>query len=171
VVAGSMYNFAPVATDANNDPLGFSVTNKPAWAAFSTATGALTGTPATAQIGSYTNIVISVSDGKVSQSLPSFAITVTQPTPPPPTTGTATLSWIPPTQNTDGSALTNLAGFRIYHGTSPNALTDVVQVPGAGSAGYTYSPLASGTHYFAITAYTTNGTESAKSTVGSKTIP
>lgn len=167
VVGGSPYSFTPTSSDPDGDPLAFSISGKPAWAVFSTATGALTGTPTAAQAGSYTNIVITASDGTLSQVLPAFTITVTQPT----STGSATLSWSVPTQNTDGSALTDLAGYRVYHGTSPTSLTDVVQVAGATSSGYTYTQLASGTHYFAISAYTVAGVESAMSPVGSKTIP
>jgi len=29
----------------------------------------------------------------------------------------ATVSWIPPTTNTDGTALTDLAGYKVYYGT------------------------------------------------------
>lgn len=167
VAAGAAYSFTPTAADANGDTLAFSISGKPAWATFSTATGGLTGTPTTAQAGSYPNIVITVSDGKLSQVLPAFSITVTAPS----ATGSATLSWSAPTQNTDGSALTDLAGYRVYHGTSATSLTDVVQVVGASSSGYTYTQLASGTHYFAVSAYTVGGVESAMSSVGSKTIP
>jgi Putative Ig domain len=167
VVAGNAYRFTPTASDADGNTLAFTISSRPAWATFSTATGALTGTPTTAQVGSYTNIVISVSDGTVSRALPAFAITVTAAT----ATGTAALSWAAPTQNTDGSALTDLAGYRIYHGTSATALNDVVQLSGAGITSYSYTQLASGTHYFAVSAYSGSGVESALSATGSKAIP
>ncbi|MBK9253355.1 MAG: putative Ig domain-containing protein [Proteobacteria bacterium] len=168
IAAGSAYSFTPSATDANGDTLAFSITGKPAWATFSTATGALTGTPTAAQAGAYGGIVISVSDGTASQSLASFSIAVSAP---PTGTGTATLSWAAPTQNTDGSSLTDLAGYRVYHGMNANSLTDMVQVPGAAAGSYTFTQLASGTHYFAVSAYTSSGAESSMSAVGSKTIP
>jgi Putative Ig domain len=165
VQANAAYSFTPSASDANGDSLGFSITGKPAWATFSTATGALSGTPTTAQVGSYSNIVITVSDGQVSRSLPAFAINVTSSA----GTGTASLSWSAPTQNTDGTTLTNLGGYKIYHGTSASALNDVRTVA-ANSASYQFTALASGTHYFAISAYNTDGVESSLSAVGSKTI-
>jgi hypothetical protein len=155
----------PSASDANGDSLGFSITSKPAWATFSTATGALTGTPTTAQVGTYSGIVITVSDGKVSQSLPAFSITVNSPA----SNGTATLSWSAPTQNTDGSTLTNLAGYKLYHGTSASALTDVRTVA-SNSSTYQFTSLAAGTHYFAISAYNSDGVESSLSVAGSKSI-
>jgi hypothetical protein len=159
------YSFAPSASDANGDALAFSITGKPSWASFSTATGALTGTPTTAQVGTYANIIITVSDGKVSQSLPAFSIAVVSTA----NTGSATLSWSAPTQNTDGSQLTNLSGYKVYHGTNAAALSDVRTVA-ANSSSYQFTALASGTHYFAISAYNTDGAESSLSVVGSKAI-
>ncbi len=76
VVAGKAYSFTPSAADADQDSLSFSVTNKPAWATFSIATGQLSGTPTAQQVGTYSGIVIKVSDGKTSTSLPTFAIQV-----------------------------------------------------------------------------------------------
>ncbi len=163
IATGASYSFTPSASDPDNDTLAFTVTGKPSWLAFSTATGALTGT---AVAGTYPNIVISVSDGTVTRSLPAFTLTVQNSA-----TGSATLTWVAPTENTDGSALTDLAGYRLYHGTSVNALHDVVQVPGATPGSYTFQQLASGTHYFAIAAYNAAGTESSMSAVGSKVIP
>ncbi len=43
--------------------------------------------------------------------------------------GSATLSWKPPTENADGSALTNLAGYRIYYGRNRDNLTESVDRP------------------------------------------
>src|SRR2546427_3427794 len=83
VVAGQSYSFTPTATDPSGGTLTFSITNQPSWAAFSTATGQLSGTPAAANVGTYSNIVISVSDGTSSAVLPAFAIAVTAPAPAP----------------------------------------------------------------------------------------
>jgi ABC-type oligopeptide transport system substrate-binding subunit len=85
-------------------------------------------------------------------------------------TGAATLSWTAPTENSDGSAVTNLAGYRIYHGTSANALNTVVQVSNPGISLYVVDNLSAGTHYFAVSAYNSAGTESDRSAVASKTI-
>ena len=84
--------------------------------------------------------------------------------------GTATLSWTPPTQNTDGSALTNLAGYRIHYGTSPTALVQTVQIASAGASGYVISDLSPGTWYFAVRAYSSAGSESANTNDGSKVV-
>jgi DNA-binding protein len=73
----SLYSFTPTATDADSGTsLTFSISNKPVWATFNATTGTLTGTPTNADVGTASGIVISVSDGTVSASLPAFAITV-----------------------------------------------------------------------------------------------
>ena len=79
VTAGSLYTFTPQASDPAGKPLTFSIQNQPAWASFSTCTGALTGTPTSAQAGTYAGIVISVSDGTQSASLAPFSIKVVAP--------------------------------------------------------------------------------------------
>jgi hypothetical protein len=168
VAAGSAYSFQPAVWDADGDALGYSISNKPAWATFSIVNGQLSGTPSTAQAGTYGGIVISTSDGKTTASLPAFAISVTGAGT---TSGTATLQWQAPVQNTDGTALTDLAGYRLYHGTSATALTDVRVVSSPGITSYVFDQLASGTHWFAITAVNSAGTESARSGTGSKVIP
>ncbi len=163
---GVAYSFQPAASDAENDTLGYSIQNKPSWASFSTATGRLSGTPTTA--ATHSSIVISVSDGKATTALPAFSIAVAAPAQP--TVRAATLSWAAPTQNTDGSALTNLSGYRIYYGTSSSALTQVVQVKGTGTTTYVLENLAPATYYFSIRAYNTAGVESTGSNVVSKIV-
>lgn len=89
---------------------------------------------------------------------------------PTPVAGTATLSWTPPTQNVEGTALTNLAGFRISYGTSATALTQTIQVANPAVKTFIVSDLTPGAYYFSVRAYTSNGTESAQSNVASKVI-
>lgn len=91
-------------------------------------------------------------------------------TSPPVSTGSATLAWKAPTANTNGSALDDLAGYHIYYGTSPDSLTQTVDVSSASTTTYVIRNLSAGTWYFGITAYTNTGLESALSNVGHKTI-
>jgi hypothetical protein len=85
-------------------------------------------------------------------------------------TATAKVSWTPPTHNTDGSALDDLAGYTIYYGTEPSALTQTIQIQNAAALSYVVSGLATGTTwYFAVTSYSAAGAESARSPVTSKT--
>ena len=84
--------------------------------------------------------------------------------------GTVTLTWIAPTDNTNGTPVTDLAGYRIHYGTSQDNLTQVIDLAGSSTTEFEVSGLAPGTYYFAISAYTSLGTESAESDVGYKTI-
>jgi hypothetical protein len=78
VAQGAAYSFIPTAADVDTGTtLTFSIANKPSWATFNTATGALSGTPANADVGGTAGIVISVSDGELSAALPAFTLTVT----------------------------------------------------------------------------------------------
>jgi hypothetical protein len=164
--AGTAYSFTPTAADPNGKALTFSIQNPPRWASFNAQSGNLSGTPGSGDAGTYSNIIISVSDGTSTASLPAFSIIVTQVA-----NGSATLSWSAPTQNTDGSALTNLAGFNIYYGTSATNLNQGVQIANPGLTTYALGNLAPGTWYFAVNAYTAAGAESAISSIASKTIP
>jgi hypothetical protein len=82
-----------------------------------------------------------------------------------PTTGSATLDWVPPTQNSDGTTLTNLAGYYVYSGTSPDNLTESVKVTNPGLSAFTVSNLTSGTWYFAVSSYSSSGVESTRTGV------
>lgn len=165
VNASSLYSFVPTAADADGDTLAFSIQNKPSWATFNTATGRLSGTPAASDVGTYSNIMISVNDGTVSASLNAFAIAVTTVS-----NGRATLSWTAPTENTDGSALSNLAGYRIRYGTSAAALTSTIVIDNASVTTYVVEDLAPATWYFAVTAVNSQGAESSYSNVANKQI-
>jgi hypothetical protein len=72
--------------------------------------------------------------------------------------------------NTDGSAITDLAGYYVYYGTSTSALTQIIDVSGASTTAVSIENLASGTYYFAVVAYNAAGIESSDSNVVSKTI-
>lgn len=84
--------------------------------------------------------------------------------------GSVTLTWIPPTENTNGTPLTDLAGYHIRYGTTPVDMTKSIDLSGTHTTAYEITGLAPGTYYFAISAYTTMGAESAQSEVGYKTI-
>ncbi|MET0498707.1 MAG: hypothetical protein ABW106_10625 [Steroidobacteraceae bacterium] len=74
-----------------------------------------------------------------------------------------------PTKNTDGSALSDLAGFTIVYGTSEAALDQTVRIDNATASTYSLDSFPSGTYYFAIEAFTAGGAESGMSSVVSKT--
>jgi len=166
VTAGQLYTFTPTASGPTGLTLSFSVQNLPSWATFSVANGTVSGTPSASNVGTFSNIVISVSDGQASASLAAFSIQVKAQS----TTGSATLSWVAPTTNTDGTPLTDLAGYIINYGTSSGTLNQQITVSSATATGYTVTGLASGTWYFTVTAYTSVNTQSAPSDMVSEPI-
>ncbi len=165
VMAGQAYTFQPSASDPNGDTLTFSVTNLPNWATFNASTGRLSGTPSAADVATYSGIQISVSDGQASASLNSFSITVADVV-----VGSATLSWTPPTQNSDGSALTDLSGYRVHYGRDPAQLSQTIEITNSSLSTYIVENLSAGTWYFAVVSINSGGTTSVLSSVAAKTI-
>ena len=80
-----------------------------------------------------------------------------------------TLDWDAPTTRNDGSPLADLSGYVIRYGSSPRAYTSATPI--GPSPTYTIRDLASGTHYFAVTALDSGGSESELSNEVSKVIP
>jgi hypothetical protein len=164
VMQNQSYTFTPTASDPNSDTLTFSITGMPGWATFNSATGRLSGTPTAGNVGTYSNIQISVSDNQASASLAAFSINVVATA-----SGSATLNWNAPTTNTDGSPLNDLAGYKVYWGTSqgnyPNS-----QTLNVGIQTFVVEPLTPATWYFVVTARDTDGNESGYSNVAQKTV-
>jgi hypothetical protein len=167
VTVGQAYSFIPTASDPEGQTLGFAISNRPSWASFDVNTGRLSGTPAAANVGTYVNIVISVSDGTNSVSLSPFTITVNAQTQ---ITGSAKLSWVAPTTNEDGSPLTNLAGYKVRYGKNSGALDQLIDINNPSSTTVTIGSLSTGTWYFTLASYTNVGVESAQTAPVSKTI-
>lgn len=180
--AGQTYSFQPAASDANGDTLSFSVSNLPLWAAFNSSIGRLSGTPPADAVGIYGAITISVSDGKSTASLPAFQILVTSMpssnSPPPPLqlpewpggTGSATVRWTPPTANSDGTSLTDLAGYQIRFGSNTGAVGYVINVDNPSVNAYVVENLPSGSWYFAVVAVNASGATSSLSSIVGKQI-
>ena len=165
VAANSQYSFTPTAADQDNDTLTFSVTNLPSWASFNASSGRLSGAPSAADAGQYNNIRITVSDGSATASLSAFSITVVSSG-----SGSATLSWLPPTENTDGTPLTNLDGYKVYWGPAADTYTNSVTLDNEGLTSYVVEGLTPGLWYFTTTSFNTLGIESSFSNVASKSI-
>ena len=66
----------------------------------------------------------------------------------------ATVSWSAPTQTVDGSALINLAGFKVHYGPKSRSYDNTIDVADSTSTRTTMT-LAPGTYFFALTAYNT----------------
>lgn len=176
-VAGTGYLFQAVAADPDGDRLIYGARNLPAWLGINTANGILSGTPSAAQAGVYADIALSVTDGNTTVSLAPFTITVTASgaaapasTTPAASLGSATLVWMTPTQNTDGTPIAALAGYIVKYGTDPAALSQTVTIPDPAATRHTLQNLGPGTWYFTVASYTAAGLESDLSPLVSKTI-
>jgi Putative Ig domain len=165
VTAGSTYSFRPTARDPEGNRLTFTITRKPAWAAFDPNSGTLQGTPGPSDVGSYDNIGIGVTDGVYFVALPQFRVTVMGTA-----TGTIRVTWMPPTQRDDGSALTDLSGYKLYWGTAPDNYPNSVKISNIGVVNHVIEQLAPGTYYVVATAFDSKGVESGYSNPVSKTI-
>ena len=164
-VSGHAYSFQPAATDPNGLRIVFSATNLPSWATLNSNTGLVSGTPTAASAGTYSDIVITAYDGYFKGTLPAFNIVV-EGSVATATTASATLVWTPPTENNNGTVLTDLAGYHIYYGTTPE-LGQSMTLNNAGLTRYVMSGLTNTTWYFAMTAFDKSGHESDRTEVAS----
>jgi hypothetical protein len=159
------YSFQPQASDPNGDTLTFDIRSKPDWASFNSNTGRLEGTPPPGSTGSYNGVQIIVSDGVNVSELAPFSISVLDAM-----TGSAELSWQPPTTNDDGTPLTDLSGYVIRYGRGMGALDQSIRIDNAGTTMYVVENLIEGTWYFSLSAVNRAGVESAPSGYVSKSI-
>jgi len=158
---GKPYVFQPTSLDMDGDKLTFSMRRGPSWANIDLRSGRVTGTPAAKDVGTYANIEIVVWDGTHQAALPKFSITVPAPGP---AARNVTVSWMPPTENIDGTALTNLNGYRIMYGTEPGKYTSSVEVKNVGLTNYVLENLPTDKKYYVtVKATTSTGSESAAS--------
>lgn len=80
------------------------------------------------------------------------------------------LSWTPPQANDDGSPLSDLAGYYIYTGDSPDTLASYFFKDWSQLSIVLFFP-PGGTHYFAVTAVNVNGLESSRTPLVSNKMP
>ena len=156
VTAGSAYRFQPDVIVPEGATATYSVSNLPPWAQFDTATGVLSGTPEASQAGLYADIVITVTADGDSAALAPFSINVSSGS-----STVATVTWSPPAAST----ASQVAGYRVYYGTSVATMTKSVDVQDAGATSYVIDNLSSGTWYFAIAAYDASKEQSPLSPV------
>ncbi len=165
IAAGDSYSFTPTASDADGDTLVFSIQNAPSWATFDQDTGTLSGNTSAANVGTYSNIQISVTDGDLTTSLATFNIQVSAAS-----LGSVTLTWTAPTLNTDGSPLTDLDGYVVYYGTAPDAMNTPAPINNPGLTSFVVDNLPAATYYFTITSVNSLGVESSLSNTAMKII-
>jgi hypothetical protein len=168
VAAGASYTYAPTVS-ASSGTVSFAITGMPSWASFDASTGKLSGTPAAGNVGTTGQITITASDEGSTALIGPFTIDVTASTSAP-ASGTVSLSWAAPTENTNGTPVTDLAGYHIHYGTAAGALTQTIDVVGASTTAFEISNLIPGTYYFSVSAYSSLNVESSPSGVATVTI-
>jgi hypothetical protein len=152
--AGNQYLFIPQAQTSGGN-ITFTIDNKPTWAIFDSATGQLSGTPDSADIGTYNDIVIRASNGRTNVALSPFSIDVLAGG-----TESILLSWTPPTTRASGDPLTDLAGYRFYYGQHEGSLDYMIDVNNPGISMYEIGNLTPGEWYFVAAVYDRSGAES-----------
>lgn len=160
VLAGTQLSFTPTVHNPQQHALRFAAVNLPRWASVNASTGEISGMPVAADVGTYTGILITVSGGGESRTSLPYTIEVVDVA-----AGSVTLVWNPPTQNADGTPLTDLAGYRIRYGESPDALTRSVTVVNPGVTSIVVENLTATVWHFAATAYNAEDVESAISNI------
>jgi hypothetical protein len=160
VTAGELYLFTPIVESNGESPPAFAIDGLPHWAGFNDINGELYGAPADEDIGFYDAITISATDGVVETSLPPFSIQVVAPGA---AQGAVTLSWAPPTENEDGSYLTDLAGYWVYWGNNPGTFTNWMRIDNPGLTTIVIEDLVPGSWEFAMTSFNAAGVESSLS--------
>lgn len=75
-------------------------------------------------------------------------------------TGSVTLSWVAPTERTDGTPLQNLGGYKISYGRMSKVYDYTISIDNPGLTTYVVEGLKPGSWYFALVAYDTEGLES-----------
>jgi len=166
ITEGLTYTFVPTSAGGGGGTLTYSITNRPSWASFDAITGALGGTPGMVDIGTTSGVIISVSNGQENAAMDPFDLQVVAAA-----SGAATLSWTAPTENADGSPLTDLEGYKVYYGTTEGIYPNSKTISNSGVTSDMVENLSAGTWYFVVAAFNQFGTESDYSNVASKMIP
>ena len=112
--------------------------------------------------------------GQSAPSSPSPAPPASTPPPPPnpPASHSANVRWFAPTSRLDGLPIVNLTGYRLYYGTSYLNLPQTrIEISNPSAVTGQVTGLASGTWYFAVTAFDASGYESSFSNIVSLTFP
>lgn len=102
---------------------------------------------------------ITDSDGETAEDSIQITVNISQ--------GVATVSWIPPSLNTDGTNLNDLAGYKILLGQSENNLNQYWIVDASRSDALLENLTVGATYYYAVLAFNQFGIESQTSSVSS----
>jgi hypothetical protein len=123
------------------------------WSGTRSTMGSLSVSPAATAI--YT-LTCSGEGGSTSDSV---TVTVNEPAP---SGQDINLSWVAPAEREDGTpiSMSEIAGYKIYYGTSQGQYTTSIDINDGSAEGYTITGLPSGTYYIVVTTYDVDGLES-----------
>lgn len=152
VLENTEYIFLPNVENNENDTLVFTITGKPYWAKFNTSTGELRGNAPQKSV--FSNIVISVSDGQNTVSLPTFNIDVTS------ELHDVTIKWEAPTTNVNGDSIDNIIGYKIMYGESSQNYSKIVTINDPNVNEITIVDLENIDYYFSMKTVVLNGIKS-----------
>lgn len=152
LLANTDYLFTPSASDNEDDPLTFSISNKPNWADFNTFSGVLKGTPV--KVASFENIVISVSDGTSKTSLPAFNIDSLNPL------HNVSITWEAPITNVKGDDIDNITGYKIMYGKESENYDHLITINDPSMTNTLILDLERSNYYFSMKTITPNEVES-----------
>lgn len=83
---------------------------------------------------------------------------------------TSAVTWLPPTQNVDDTAFSDLIGYKIYIGSKPGRFEIVRELKEPGLTEYVLEGLSPGTYYVGMTAVNSQNIESPLSNVVKRTV-
>jgi len=164
---GQQWSFQPNISNPDGDNLNVYASNLPGWISLDSSTGRLSGTPTNADVQTWSGISVSVSDGHATVRLPVFTIDVMAQNV---AIGSATLSWLPPTENEDGSPIAELAGYRLLYGQASGNYSHTIDINNPGITRYMIEGLTNGVWFFAIQTIDANGLVSEASAEASKSV-
>ena len=101
--------------------------------------------------------------GTVATTPPPASPPPASPPPAAPAPNGVNLAWVAPTENSDGTPLTDLKGYKIHYGTESQNYTGSISVDNPTVTNFLVDSLPAGTYYFAVTAYNAAGAESSLS--------
>ncbi len=145
------------ASDPDGDTLTYTTFNFPTWLTLDSNTGKITGTPTDHDIGTYSDIRISISDGNNTVTAGPYTIRVTD------ELFSIEINWMEVTQDVNGNDIDNIAGYKIYIKDTLTNYDQEAMVEGSSKTSHDINRLAPGTYNVTVSSLLASGLESEQS--------